>query len=448
MDPVVVILLVFVALAAGVALGWLVGRGRAGALAEERGNAAELLRMTLDEVTKERDSSLQDIAALKAATAEREQAHIEQLKRIQEAEAQFKITFEQLAAKALSEAQSQFLKRADDKFGEAGRQNEANIKSLLEPVGVRLKAYEEQVAKVEKERTEAYGNISGLVETMRAGQQTLVSETSRLVHSLRGNPKTPGDWGQHHFQNLIEISGLTQHIDYQREKSFATEEGNKRPDFVINLPDGGRLVVDVKCSLDSYLSASNEPDPKTRDAFLAAHAKAVRNHADNLAKKSYFEDVAGSPDFVVMYIPGDHYFTAAMEAEPELWKRAADRRVIIASPGTFVPLAHSLATMWRSFRLSEDAQKIAVLGKEMYDRLAKVAEDLRKVGVGLNSAVNNFNSFSNSFNGRLMVTGRKFRDLNVDTAARELEAVPSIDVVATAASDPQLPRPDSPSGAE
>jgi DNA recombination protein RmuC len=266
---------------------------------------------------------------------------------------------------------------------------------------------------------------------MQGKLESLSGETSRLVMSLKGNPKTPGDWGQHHFENLIQLAQLTEHVDYEKERSFETEEGRKRPDFVIRLPEGGRLVVDIKCSLDHYLSARGEVDETRRDAFLNAHAGAVRKHAADLAKKSYYEDVAGSPDYVIMYLPGDHYLAAAMEADPELWRRAADRHVIIASPGTFLPLAHSLASMWRSYKLSEDAQKIGRLGKEMHDRLAVAAEHLRIMGSGLGTAVKNYNKFVGSFERNVMSTGRKFRDLAIEPGAKELSEISLVELQPT-----------------
>lgn len=434
MDPVVVVLIAIVAAVVGAAIGWLIA-SRASAAAEQ---TVVSLRLQLTGVTEERDMARNrveelstSLAALNAQQQERDRQYAARMEQLES-------KFGQLADSALERTQTTFLTQAETRLGDA-----------LKPVRDRLQKYEEQVAKVEQDRTEAYGNIKGLVEAMHGRLETLTGETSRLVLSLKGNPKTPGDWGQHHFENLIELAQLTEHVDYDKEKSIASEEGNKRPDFVIHLPEGGRLVVDVKCSLDHYLSAASESDKEKRDQHLEMHANAVKKHATELAKKSYYEDVAGSPDYVIMYIPGDHYFGAAMQADPGLWKRAADKRVIIASPGTFLPLAHSLAAMWRSYRLNEDAQKIGRLGKEMHDRLAVAADHLRIVGSGLGTAVKNYNKFVGSFERNVMATGRKFRDLSIEGGAKELGEIPLMEAlpnyaddepVVVSLDDPTLPR--------
>lgn len=423
MDAIVLALVALVAFGLGALIAWLVA-SRQSAAAKQ---TVDSLRLQLTGVTEERDDArakAEDVGnKLAAVTAQQEERDRQYADRT----AQLETQFTQLAEAALQKNEQTFLTRAEDRLGNA-----------LKPVRERLQKYEEQVAKVEQDRTEAYGNIKGLVETMSGRLENLSGETSRLVMSLKGNPKTPGDWGQHHFENLIQLAQLTEHVDYEKERSFESEDGRKRPDFVIRLPEGGRLVVDIKCSLDHYMSARAELDVARRDGFLEAHASAVKKHATDLAKKSYYEDVAGSPDYVIMYLPGDHYLGAAMEADPQLWRWAADRRVIIASPGTFLPLAHSLAAMWRSYKLSEDAQKIGRLGKEMHDRLAIAAEHLRVMGSGLGTAVKNYNKFVGSFERNVMTTGRKFRELAIEPGAKELTEVPIVELLPQYAEDVEV----------
>ena len=423
MDAIIFVLVAAIALGLGGLIAWLIA-SRDSAAAKQ---TVESLRLQLTGVSQERDDArakAEDLGTkLAAVTAQQEERDRQHADRMSQLDTQFS----QLAAAALEKNQNTFLSQAEDRLGNA-----------LKPVRERLQKYEDQVAKVEQERTEAYGNIKGLVEAMQGRLETLTGETSRLVMSLKGNPKIPGDWGQHHFENLIQLAQLTEHVDYEKEKSFYCEEGKKRPDFVIRLPEGGRLVVDIKCSLNHYMSARAEPDADRRDVLLEAHAAAVRKHAGDLAKKSYYEDVAGSPEYVIMYLPGDHYLAAAMEADPELWRRAADKHVIIASPGTFLPLAHSLAAMWRSYQLSADAQKIGRLGKEMHDRLAVAAEHLRVVGSGLGTAVKNYNRFVSSFERNVMSTGRKFRDLAIEPGAKELSEVPIVELLPHYADDVQV----------
>ena len=398
------------------------------AAAEERAKAVDQLRPMLTSVTGERDEALREVERLRTGAAEREkglEARIVELGAIGE---NLIAQFKEVSAQTLEGAQKTFLERADARFNQAGEKHEEKLKSLLQPVNTSLQDYKDQVARIEKARTEAYGNISAQLDRMRTDQEKVASETARLSYALRGNPKTPGDWGQHHFRNLIELAGLSARIDFDAEKSFESVDGRVRPDFVINLPEEGRVVVDIKCSLNSYLNAASEPDPDLRKAHLIAHAKAVNTHAEALARKAYFEDVAGSPEFVIMYIPGDHYFAAAMEADPKLWNRAAERRVIIACPATFVPLAHSLAAIWKSYKLNEDAGEIARIARQLYDRMCTMTEHVRLVGRGLASAVDNYNDFIGSLEGSVLPNARKFKKLGVGSGDREIPELITLDM--------------------
>jgi len=203
-----------------------------------------------------------------------------------------------------------------------------------------------------------------------------------------------------------------------------------RPDAIVTVPGGRSLVIDAKVSLNAYQDAFGAVDEAERARGLALHAAAMRAHVNGLGNKAYWSQFADAPDYVIMFVPGEHFLSAALEQDPTLWDFAFDKRVLLATPTNLIAIARTVAAVWRQERLAKEAAEIGRLGKEMHDRLAKVADDLRKVGAGLNSAVNNFNSFSNSFNGRLMVTGRKFRDLNIETGARELEDVAPVEALA------------------
>lgn len=464
MDPLLIVAVLAV-LVAGLALyafrlsGQLRTAETKLATSDERASQAELLRMQLTEVAKERDGALQAAAALRpmadrcpkledelaalraekdalaAAKAayergesERERAHEAQIKELQGVEERLQVKFGELAGKALSEAQNHFLKRADEKFGEAEQRSGLKLEALLKPVGDRLKAYEDGVAQVERSRVETYTTLHTLIESMRAGQEDVRKQAASLVHALRGNPKTPGSWGEKQFENLLELSGLAPHVDFSSQESVSTESGTLRPDFVINLPSGQRLVVDIKCSLKSYLDAREETDPDRMNELIKAHVAAVSGHADSLAKKSYFEHIANAPDYVVMYIPGDNFFTAAMQGDPGLWERAARRRVIISSPSTFLPIAHSLASMWRAHKLQEDASEVARLGRAVYANLCAMGDNLLSMRKGLTSAVKGFNAFVGSVEGSVLPSARKFKDLSIDVAGREIPMLDTVEV--------------------
>jgi DNA recombination protein RmuC len=459
-DPIFVTF-TLVALCVGLGLGWFFGGRGAAALAAEKA----ALTQRLDITTEQRNAALRDIAVeqdraaqaaglrdrLDAAQAEREQALRElaalqsdhrarteafeaQIRGLNEAREQLSAQFSEIGGKLLGEAQKSFLENADRRFAQANEKGEAQLKSLLQPVETTLKRYEEGLHRVEKERVGSYNELREAVKQVHMGQGQVRDETAKLINALRAAPKTRGRWGEQQFKNLIEIAGLSAFVDFREEVSVAASVENGggalRPDFVIRLPGDQQLVVDVKCSLEAYLNAVDQTEPVLRDRYLSDHARAVRTHADALGRKAYWEQFAKAPDFVIMYVPGDNFVTAALEADMELWERAAKNRVIICGPATFLPLARTLAGHWRQAKMQDQAKQVGQLGKELYERLAVAATHLKRLGGGLNSAVANYNSFVGSFDTRVLSTGRKFRDLDVETGGKEIEAVEPLDVLA------------------
>ena len=426
MDPLIAIVAAFAALTIGLVLGWLVGRSRAGAIAEERGKDAERLRETLEEVTKERDDCVRELAALQADARHFE----ERRKELIEAKEALSAQFSEIGGKLLSEAQKQFLDHAEVRFKHSEEVAGQGLKALLQPVTDRLQRYEEGVAKVEAERRDAFGNLVGLIESMRVGQERVSAEAAKLVNSLRNAPKSRGRWGEQQLRNVLETCGLTENCDFQTEVSIESEEGRLRPDVIIRVPGGRTLIVDAKVSLNAYQDAFGAVDEAERQIGLAAHAAAMRAHVNTLGNKAYQSQFGNSPDYVIMFVPGEHFLSAALEHDPTLWDFAFDKKVLLATPTNLIAIARSVASVWQQEALARNARDIALLGKELYDRLAKVSEDLRRVGTGLNSAVSNFNTFTNSFNSRLVSTGRKFKELDIETGARELSEVPNVEALA------------------
>lgn len=462
MEPIVLMVIVVAALG-GVGIGWLLGTrgvtaagGERDSMERERDQArsdaedwrvkfneaivnlaaerktAERVEAAEAELREERNRASElagKVAAFERGELERQRAHEQQLSQLKEMEGKLEARFAQLAGKAVEGAHDLFLKRAEERFGEAGNLHQEKLKALLQPVETTLKRYEEGLAEVEKERVGSYRELREAIEQVRTGQNEVKTEAAKLVNALRAAPKTRGRWGEQQFKNLIEIAGLSAFVDFQEEVTVGSEEGTLRPDFVIRLPGDQQLVVDIKCSLEAYLQAAEAEDPEQRKSCLEDHARAVRVHAEALAKKSYWDQFAKAPDFVIMYVPGDNFIGAALEADLELWERAARRRVIICGPSTFLPMARTVAGIWRQEKLAQEAKEIGALGKEMYDRLAVAAGKLKTVGSGLGTAVRNYNEFVSSFESRVMVTGRRFRDLNVETGARELEDVPPVEAL-------------------
>ncbi|KMS62650.1 DNA recombination protein RmuC [Sphingobium baderi] len=395
----------------------------------ERVAQAAALEQRLDAAREARETAARQLAALQSDAQARAEAFEAQIVALKEAKEQLSAQFSEIGGKLLHQAQNQFLERADQRLTQAHEKSEAQLKSLLTPVETTLKRYEEGLARVEKERVGSYAELREAVQQVQLGQGQVREETAKLVNALRAAPKTRGRWGEQQFKNLIETAGLSPFVDFREEVSVAVEEGRLRPDFIIRLPGDQQLVVDVKCSLEAYLNAVEQVDPAARDRYMTDHARAVRTHADALGRKAYWEQFDKAPDFVIMYVPGDNFVTAALEADMELWERAAKNRVIICGPATFLPLARTLAGHWRQARMQDQARQVGQLGKELYERLAVAAGHLKRVGSGLTSAVDNYNKFVGSFDRSVLPAGRRFRDLDVETGGKEIEAVEPLEAL-------------------
>jgi DNA recombination protein RmuC len=451
MDPLIVLLIV-AAIGGGVAFGWFMGSRQAAALraerdarmeefkraitdlaaAEERAKLVPDLQAKLEEVRQDCSAAQQRCAGLSSAQEERERAFQAQIEQMKEAREALSAQFSEIGGRLLGEAQTKFLERADARFKQAEEIAGKGLKALLQPVTDRLQRYEEGVAKVEAERRDSFGNLVGLIESMRVGQEKVSSEAAKLVNSLRNAPKSRGRWGEQQLKNVLETCGLTENCDFQTEVSVEGEDGRLRPDVVIRIPGGRTLIIDAKVSLNAYQDAFGAVDEAERHIGLAAHAASMRAHVNALGNKAYQTQFGNSPDYVIMFVPGEHFLSAALEHDPTLWDFAFDKKVLLATPTNLIAIARSVASVWQQEALARNARDIALLGKELYDRLAKVGEDLRKVGTGLNSAVGNFNIFTTSFNSRLVSTGRKFKELNIETGSRELEEVPAVEALASA----------------
>jgi DNA recombination protein RmuC len=421
-----------IALVLGALVGWLfASRETAGAK-----QTVESLRLQLDEVVKERDASrsaAHELAGLKAAQQERDKAHQQQMQALE-------TRFAEVSNKLLAEAQESFLKRADQRFRQSEENAGQSLKALLQPVHERLEKYETTVQKVEAERRDAFGLLSGQIDAMRTGTERVSAEAAKLVNALRNAPKARGRWGEQQLKNVLETCGLSEHCDFATEVSVTDEDGGRlRPDVIVRVPGGQSLVIDAKVSLNEYQDAFGAVDEIDRAKHLAAHASAIRAHVNALGAKAYWSQFEDAPDYVVMFIPGEHFLTAALEQDSTLWDFAFDKKVLLATPTNLIAIARTVAAVWRQERLAKEARQIGELGKELYERLAKAADDFRKVGSGLSTAVNNYNSFVASFESRSLVTARKFRDLNIEPTRREIDVLQPIEA---------LPRYSEDGGAE
>ncbi|WP_209347093.1 DNA recombination protein RmuC [Pontixanthobacter sp. CEM42] len=382
-----------------------------------------------DGLAAQLDATREELTGLKAQAA----GFAEQKKLLEESREKLLKEFENTGAQVLGKAQEAFLRRADERFKQSEETGEQKIKALLEPVGQRLKNYEEQVATLEAKRVDAFGQLTGLIDNMQKGQEEVRREAQRLGNSLTNAPKARGRWGERALQNVLEQCGLSQHTDFNLEQSVDTSEGRLRPDAIVNVPGQKKLIIDAKVSLNAYQEAFEADDDDDRKVSLTAHAKSMRNHVQQLGAKSYQSQFDEAPDYVVMFVPGEHFIAAALEADPDLWDFAFQNGVLLASPTNLVAIARTIAQVWRQDQLADEAREIGKLGTELYDRLAKVSEDLGKMGTHLGRAVSSYNDFSKSFDSRVLVSARKMQEKGVEIGKRQIEEQDQIEAT------PQLP---------
>ena len=437
-------------LAAGGALGWLLGH-RPVAEWKERFSARDLdareldekfrraivelegasvraqraddLANTLDEARKEQMRLSGEVSGLRA-----EAAGFEEQKRLMlSAQETLRKEFENAGNRVLEKAQETFLARAQERFAESEKTSAERIATMLAPVGQRLKSYEEQVAGLEAKRVDAFGQLFGQIEALRTGQEQVRREAQRLGNSLTNAPKARGRWGERALQNVLEQCGLSEHTDFITEHSVDTDEGRLRPDAIIRIPGQKQLVIDAKVSLNAYQAAFEADDETSRQTALAQHARSMRNHVQTLGAKSYQSQFKDSPDYVVMFVPGEHFVAAALEKDPELWDFAFQNRVLLATPTNLVAIARTVALVWSQDKLAQEAVEIGRLGTEIYDRMTTAGEHLKGVGAGLDRAVRKYNDFVGSFERNVLSSGRKLRDKGISIGKREIEEVPLVE---------------------
>jgi DNA recombination protein RmuC len=319
------------------------------------------------------------------------------------------------------------LNRAQERLTQSEEKSAERLKALLAPVDERLKSYELQVQSLEKQRVDAFGHLTGLIQSLREGQEQVRAEAARLGNSLTNAPKARGRWGERALQNVLEQCGLSEHTDFALEHSLDTEDGRLRPDAIVHVPGQKKLVIDAKVSLNAYQAAFEANDDAERKRHLDMHARSMRNHVATLGAKAYQSQFDDAPDYVVMFVPGEHFVAAALEHDPELWDFAFHNKVLLATPTNLVAIARTVAMVWKQDQLAREAVEIGKAGAELYDRIAVAAEHLKRVGGGLESAVNNYNKFVSSFERNVVSSGKRLRDKGIEIGKREIEEVPLIE---------------------
>ena len=406
---------VVVALVVGGIIGWLLG-SRVAAGAKQ---TVATLRLQLDEVVKERDanrSAANELGALRAAQEEREKSFQQQIEALKDAKESLSAQFHEIANKLLGETRKTFLDHAGEKFTQA-----------VSPVETLLKTYQEKLQTIEKERVDHYAGLREAVDLVRTGQGQVRDETRNLVNALRSAPKTRGRWGEQSLRNVLVQSGLVEGIDFQMEVSVETDDGRLRPDAVVNLPSDRKLIIDAKCSLNAFLEACEEVDDDKRAACFKAHVASIQRHAQQLGSKAYWSQFGDAADYVIMYSPGEHFLTAALELDPELWEKAFKDRVLLATPTNLVAIARTVASVWKQEKLAEAASEIASLGKELHSRLATMNEHMTRVGKNLSTANSAYNQMVGSFESQVLTQAKRFETLGAGSP-KTLDAPPMVEV--------------------
>jgi DNA recombination protein RmuC len=401
------------------------------ALVEQRDDLHARLQAATQECQQQataREQAERQLAAFHAEQSERDKAHAAQVQQLQEAQTTLTKEFQQVGQVLLEKAQKDFLDRADARFRQSEESSGQNLKALLAPVNDRLTKYEEAVQKVEAERRDAFGLLEGQIKSMREGTERVSSEAAKLVNALRNAPKARGRWGEQQLRNVLESCGLSEHADFQTEVSVNDGDGGRlRPDVIIRVPGGQNLVIDSKVSLNAYQDAFGAVDDREKALHLAAHSAAMKAHVNGLGSKSYWNQFDDTPDYVVMFVPGEHFLAAALDQDPALWDYAFDRKVLLATPTNLIAIARTVAAVWRQEKLAGQAREIASLGKELYARMVTMGNHVAKVGKGLEGAINGYNSFVGSFESQVLTQARRFEELDIETGDKEIAALTTVD---------------------
>jgi DNA recombination protein RmuC len=368
------------------------------------------------------------VASYKAKLAEQAEAHREKLEAVTSIRREIETSLKNITSESLRGTQASFLELANEVFDKHKAGASAELQALVSPIRETLQAYQIDLAKLESERAQTNGALSGELKNVVEAQYAVRAETSRLVNALRAAPKTRGRWGENTLRNVLELAGLNAYSDFVTEQTYIREGVRSRPDVVIRLPGGRSIVVDAKTSMAAYLDAVDSLDEETRERHLELHAQQLRSQVRLLAGKSYWDGLTETPDFVLMFVPGENFYAAAAERDPDLFEFAARQRVLIVTPATLIALARAVAYSWRQEKVAENAKRVHDLGRDLYRRLSTMGSHVVGLGSNLAASVRKYNDFIGSLESSVMPQARRFNELEVEGAGAEIPFLTAVDL--------------------
>ena len=439
MESAILILVVAAVCAAvGFGLGYLVQRARPGAGEKRAQLEAQLVaareqgqRSSLQAAELEREATT--LRAQLLELAQRSAAFEERARLMGDAKQALENAFKSLSAEALRDNNAAFMDLAKASLGEFQQvargdleKRQVAIDALVKPVRDSLEKVDEKIHALERVREQAYGEIRQQFAQMGEVHALLRQETANLVKALR-QPHVRGRWGEIQLRRVVEMAGMLKHCDFVEQESADTDDGRLRPDLIVRLPGNRQIVVDAKAPISAYLDAHEAADEDTRRAKIREHAQLVRAHLQALARKAYWEQFQPTPEMVVMFIPGEAFYSAALEVDPELLDNGYSQNVIMASPASLMALLKAAAYGWRQESIAENAHAISLLGQELHKRLSDMSEHLAKLGRGLEAATASYNSAIGSLETRVLVSARRFKELGATSQDAEIVELRAIE---------------------
>ncbi len=385
-----------------------------------------------EQLRQKQDQLNQQLARCEAQIESERNANKEKLQLLEDNRRRLENSFQALSAQALEANNRSFIHLAKSSLETLHKENQGDlaqrqqaIDQLVQPLKESLLKVDDKIEQLERARSNAYGRLDQQLQTLLVSQHKLEAETGNLVRALRA-PAVRGRWGEIQLRKVVEMAGMVNYCDFVEQET--ADGGRLRPDMVIKLPNGRNIIVDSKAPLEAYLNALESDDEEERNTLLAQHARQIRDHVNKLAGKNYWQQFQPTPEFVVLFLPAETFFSAALAKDPGLIEAGVDQKVLLATPTTLIALLRSVAYGWRQEKLTENAEAISQLGREMYDRLATMQQHFLTLGKNLERAVDSYNRGIASLDSRVMVSARKFKDLGAGTT-KEIEDANQIDTL-------------------